>query len=193
MPRSRTASLFMVALSLASALSAENLVFELDPSHSTVEFTFGATLHRVNGSLRTKNGTIQVDPQTGTASGWIMLDATSARTGNSRRDRKMHEKILESGRFPDIVFDIQRVSGRLNRAGRSELQLHGTLDFHGTRHPISLPAVANSHGSEVTATGTLVIPYVEWGLKDPSFLFLRVEKQVRVTVKAAGRIVGQTP
>jgi polyisoprenoid-binding protein YceI len=193
MLRRRTAPLFLAVLSLASVLSAETLTFELDPAATTVEFTFGATLHTVDGSLRAKQGTLQLDTETGAARGRIVLDATSAQTGNPRRDSKMHEKILESGRYPDILFDVDRVSGRVNRVGHSELELHGTLDFHGTLHPIALPTVATSDGSKVTATGTLVIPYVEWGLKDPSFLFLRVEKEVRVTVKAAGRITGQAP
>jgi len=193
MLRRRTAPLFLAALSLASVLSAETLTFELDPAATTVEFTFGATLHTVDGSLRARQGTLRLDTETGAASGRVVLDATSAQTGNPRRDSKMHEKILESGRYPDILFDVQRVSGRVNRVGHSELELHGTLDFHGTLHPIALPVVATSDGSKVTATGTLVIPYVEWGLKDPSFLFLRVEKEVRVTVKAVGRITGQAP
>ena len=174
----------------ASALSAETLTLELDPAATTVEFTFNATLHTVKGSLHAKQGTVQLDSETGAASGWVVLDATSATTGNGRRDRKMHDKILESQRYPDIVFDLERVSGRLNRTGRSELQLHGTLEMHGTRRPVALPAIALSNGDRVTATGTLVVPYLEWGMKDPSFLFLRVAKEVKVTVRASGRLGG---
>ncbi|HEX9943749.1 MAG TPA: YceI family protein [Thermoanaerobaculia bacterium] len=190
MLRRRAVPLFLVVSSLAAPLAAETLTFELDPAATRIEFTFGATLHTVNGSLRARQGTVQVDTGSGAASGWIVLDATSAQTGNSRRDRKMHEKILESRRFPDIVFDVQRVSGRLNRVGRSELQVHGTLDFHGDRRPFALPVVAATEGDQVTATGTVTVPYVEWGLRDPSFFLLRVEKEVRVTVKAAGRLTG---
>lgn len=188
--RRRTAPLFLAAWSLASVLSAETLTFELDPKATFVTFTFGATLHTVNGALQAKQGTAQIDTETGAASGWIVLDATTAKTGNSRRDRKMHEKILESKRFPDIVFDVQRVSGRINRTGRSDLQLHGTLDFHGDRRVLILPVVVMSEGNRVTVTGDLLIPYVEWGLRDPSFLLLRVEKEVRVRIRAVGRLAG---
>ena len=187
----RILPLFLAVCSLSSVLAAESLTFELDPKATFISFTFGATLHTVHGSLQAKQGTIKIDTETGAASGWIVMDAASARTGNNRRDRKMHEKILESRRFPDIVFDVQRVSGNIRRTGRSDLQLEGYLDFHGDRRLIELPVVATTpDGNHVTATGTLLIPYVQWGLRDPSFLLLRVGKEVRVTIKAVGRMAG---
>jgi polyisoprenoid-binding protein YceI len=193
MLRHRIALSLVSALALASLLSAEPLTFELDPKATTIEFTFGATLHTVDGTLQAKEGKIQVDPDTGTASGRIVLDATSAKTGNRRRDRKMHEKILESQRYPEMVFEIERLSGKLNPVGQSEIELHGTLEMHGTRRPIALPATITSDGKTVTGTGTLILSYMEWGLPDPSFFLLRVQKEVRVTVKAAGRISTPSP
>jgi len=190
MLRRRTLPLLLAVWSFASLVAAENLTFELDPKATFITFTFGATLHTVDGGLQAKHGTVKIDTETGAASGWIVLDATSANTGNGRRDRKMHEKILESRRFPDIVFDIQKIGGKINRTGRSELQLEGILDFHGDRRFLSLPVVAKTEGNHVTATGSLLIPYVQWGLKDPSFFLLRVEKEVRVTIKASGRLSG---
>ena len=184
---------FVLALSLvlpALPASAQMKTFQLDPEKTTVEFTFGATLHTVRGSLQAKEGTIRFDPATGAAEGRVILDAASATTGNSRRDRKMHEKILESRRFPEMVFTVERISGTMNPAGRSEVQLHGTLEMHGTRRPIALPAIALADGDRVTATGFLDIPYLEWGLADPSFFILRVAKQVHVEVKASGRLSG---
>lgn len=188
LPRMLTSSL-LVLLFFASPLASKTLKFELDPVETEVEFSFAATLHKVGGRLAAKQGTIEIDLETGHAKGWILLDSTTAITGNRRRDRKMHEKILESLRFPDIVFSIDRVTGGVRPTGRSELQLHGTLDFHGTKRPFSLLAVANSDGQRVTATGTVVVPYLEWGLKDPSFFLLRVAKEVTVRVKVVGRVI----
>jgi polyisoprenoid-binding protein YceI len=189
MLRRRTLSLFVAVWCLTSVLHAETVTFELDPRATTIEFVFGATLHTVDGTMKAKQGTVKIDTETGDASGWIVLDATSASTDNARRDRKMHEKILESRRFPDIVFDVQKIGGQIHRTGRSELEVQGILDFHGDRRFVSLPVVALTEGNRVTATGSLLIPYVQWGLKDPSFLLLRVAKEVRVTVKAVGRLV----
>jgi len=178
----------VLALLLALPLSAETLTFQLDPAKTTVQFTFGATLHTVRGTLRAKEGTIRFDPDTGSAEGWVVLDATSAQTGNSRRDGKMHEKILESRRFPDITFDVDRISGTLHKGGRSDIQLRGTLDWHGTRRPLDLPATVTVNGDQITARGVVTIRYMEWGLPDPSFFLLRVAKEVRVEVKTSGRL-----
>jgi polyisoprenoid-binding protein YceI len=193
MYRLRTSAL-LLALALFAGISgiadAQTLTFDLDPQATQVTFGFGATLHSVNGTLKVPAGKIQLDVPTGKASGEIVLDMTTASTGNSRRDQKMREKILETDRYPQAVFHLERVDGELHREGRSEIQLHGTLDFHGASHPVALPAVANANGGRVTATGMLTIPYVQWGLKDPSFFILRVEKEVRVQVRAVGRVSG---
>ena len=178
----------ILALLVALPLSAETLTFQLDPAKTTVQFTFGATLHTVRGTLKVKEGTIRFDPDTGSAEGWVVLDATSAQTGNARRDRKMHEKILESRRFPDITFNVERVTGALRPGGRSDIQLRGTLDWHGARWPLDLPATVTVNGDQVTAGGVVTIRYMEWGLPDPSFFLLRVAKEVRVEVKASGRV-----
>ncbi|HVS00298.1 MAG TPA: YceI family protein [Thermoanaerobaculia bacterium] len=179
----------VTALLIPIPLAAEKLVLELDPRQTAIEFTFGATLHTVKGSLSLTLGRIEVDPEAGTADGRIVMSATSADTGNSRRDAKMHEKILESERYPNIVFDVERVTGTLKRSGRSELQLHGVLDFHGSRRQVAVPAVANVQGNQVTAEAYLIVPYVEWGLADPSFFILRVAKEVRVDIRTAGRLL----
>jgi len=172
----------------ALPLAAEPFTFTLDPAATTIELGFGATLHTVAGSLHVKEGTVHFDPATGQASGRIVLDAGSAETGVARRDKKMHQKILESPKFPEMVFTIERVSGSMNLAGRSDIELHGTLDMHGVRRPMDLVASIKTAGDKVAAVGRVIIPYLEWGMADPSFFILRVEKEVHVEVKASGRL-----
>jgi polyisoprenoid-binding protein YceI len=180
--------LLLVMLLLPGPLAAATFTFELDPATTKVEFTFGATLHTVDGTMKARQGTVHLDPETHAASGRFVIDATSAQTGNSRRDQKMHEKILESQQFPDIAFEAQRVSGELKAVGRSEVELHGVLEMHGTKRPMDMTVVATSDGTKVTASGMMIVPYLDWGLKDPSFFILRVEKEVRVTIHASGRL-----
>ena len=189
----RKIAVLLVALLFPLPLAAEMLTFELDPTATRVEIGFGATLHHVDGSLRVKEGQIRFDPETGQASGRIVIDATSATTGVVRRDRKMHEKILESAKYPDIVFTVERMSGAIHRTGRSDMEIHGTLDMHGVQKPVDVLATAVVDGDRVKATGHLTVPYREWGMADPSFFILRVEKEVHVQLKVTGRLTGAPP
>jgi len=180
---------------LSPPLAAETLTFTLDPAATTIEFGFGATLHSVEGSLRAKEGKIDFDPETGQADGRIVIDATSAQTGNSRRDAKMHEKILESSKYPEMIYTVERISGTLNRTGRSDIELHGTLDMHGVKRALDLVGTAKAdgdRGDRIAAVGRVTISYLEWGMIDPSVFILRVEKQVHVEVKASGRLSGES-
>ena len=43
-------------------------------------------------------------------------------------------------------------------------------------------------GGRVVAETSFEIPFVAWGLRDPSFMVLRVAKVVSVTVRAEGEL-----
>jgi len=175
----------LLALGASAAASAAERVLTLDPQATSVTFLLAATAHKVHGTLHLESGEVRFDPATGVASGEIALDARLAETGNEKRDRKMHEVVLESARFPRIVFRPTRFEGTL--AG-GEAHLVGTLTLHGDEHPLTLVATVQIDGERVKATSTFAIPYVEWGLEDPSVFVLRVAKSVEVTVEAVGSL-----
>ncbi len=81
-----------------------------------------------------KHGDIRYDPATGKASGEIVFDATSGKTGNDCRDKKMHKDVIESGRFSEIAFRPDRADGTLAASGDSTLQVHGMFSIHGAEH-----------------------------------------------------------
>jgi hypothetical protein len=43
-------------------------------------------------------------------------------------------------------------------------------------------------GSSLTAKGMFVVPYVKWGLKDPSIFILKVAKDVQIDMTLAGTL-----
>jgi polyisoprenoid-binding protein YceI len=193
MTRIRLCSLLALSLAASSA-SAEMLVFHLDAERTTVHFRLKATMHAVDGTLGHGAGRIAFDPATGEAAGQVRVDLREADSGIERRDHKMHGKILDTGLYPDAVFHVERIDlPHSLRQGTNDLQLHGTMEFHGASHPVSLPAVAELAGDEVTATAWFAVPYVDWGLKDPSFFVLRVAKVVQVEIQAVGRLEGKLP
>jgi hypothetical protein len=60
--------------------------------------------------------------------------------------------------------------------------------MHGASHPLTLVIQAHLAGEHSTADTQFSIPYVSWGLKNPSTLFLRVNDTVDIAIHAAGQI-----
>jgi polyisoprenoid-binding protein YceI len=177
------------ALFLASAADADRLA--LDPARSKVTFTLDATGHTVRGTLALREGAVEFEPGGGLASGRIVIDARSAQTGSDGRDKTMHREVLETEKFPEFVFLPQRLEGVVAREGRSDVVLAGNLEIHGEVKPVTLPASITVRGDEVSASATLTIPFVAWGMHDPSVLFLRVAKEVEVNLAVEGRWIAE--
>ena len=182
--------LALLAAFVAIPAHAATQALVLDPAASRVAFTLPATGHTVEGSFALKSGRITFDSASGDASGEIVLDLTGAQTGNKSRDKTMHEDVLETGKYPTAVFRAEKVRGTVAPSGPSQVTLDGTLSFHGADHKMSLPAKVNVQDGRLKATTQFPIPYVEWGLKNPSVMFLRVDKVVTVNVNAEGRLEG---
>jgi polyisoprenoid-binding protein YceI len=180
-------------LTFAPVLHAQDVVVDFDPAATQVNFTLGATLHTVHGRFKLKSGQIHFDPATGKAGGQIILDATSGNTDNSSRDNKMHGEILESAKFPEITFSPTQVTGPVGDllAGKpAELQVAGIFRLHGHDHPMTIP-VSVTPGPEqgparrLDASTKFDVPYIAWGLKNPSTFVLRVADTVNLEIHSA--------
>lgn len=188
------ASLLAVVLGLAAqAAAAEERTLTLDPEKTQITFTLGATLHTVEGSFRLASGTVRFDLESGSASGRVVADATSGDSGSEGRDRDMHAKVLESDEYPDFELVPTGVSGELGADGAGEISLTGDLTVHGATHPVEIPAEISRDGRTLRASGSFTVPYVEWGMHDPSKFVLRVDKTVEVRIEAVGTLAAGTP
>ena len=183
--------LLLVVLGLSRPLLAQEMTLELDPASTKIEFTLGATLHTVRGTFALKRGTIHFDPQTGSASGLVVVDATSANSGNDGRDRKMHKEILESPRYPEITFAPTKLSGTVALQGNSNVQVEGVFRLHGTDHPLTLVLPVQATGNTLSAKVHFVVPYIVWGLKNPNTFLLHVSDKVDIDVTTTGRLMPQ--
>jgi len=163
--------------------------FKLDPDKTTVRFILDAVLHKVDGTFRLQPSALQLDMASGGMTGEISVDARSGVTGNSMRDRKMHKDVLESDRYPDIQFHPDRISGTVERAGKSSVMVHGIFRIHGVDREVTVPASVNITADSWAATIHFTIPYAKWGMKNPSNLFLHVSDSVEIDLAATGNIV----
>jgi polyisoprenoid-binding protein YceI len=172
----------------AIAAGAQAVAFQLDPQRSTVNFTLGDVLHTVRGTFRLKQGSLRLDPASGKLTGEIIVDAKSGESGSGMRDRKMHREVLESDRYPDIAFHPDRVDGTVSLQGKSSVRIHGIFNIHGSDHELTVPAEVEVSSDHWTATLHFAVPYANWGMKNPSTLFLRVSESVDIDLTAAGTV-----
>ncbi len=178
------AIVFMLAISVA----AQQVHVTLDPAQTKVDWTLGDVLHTVRGTFKMQSGNIVLDPKTGDATGEIVVDARSGESGNHLRDGKMQKEILESERFPEIMFQPKHFTGALPSQGTSTLQVQGVFRIHGGDHDLTLSLPVQVNGSRATATATFDVPYQAWGMKNPSTLFLKVENKVEISIATVGTI-----
>jgi polyisoprenoid-binding protein YceI len=103
----------------------------------------------------------------------------------------MHREILESGKYPDIVLTPNRGDGTFNPKGPLRLDVSGVFSLHGQDHEITFPVEIQSAGHQMTLTAHPTIPYIKWGLKNPSTFLLRASDKVEIEIHAVGYLVGE--
>ena len=184
----QTAALLAMAFALGRLARGQETTFVIDPAKTTVSFSLEATMHTVHGTFRVKSGVIQFNPATGAASGSVTVDTTSGETGNGRRDRNMHKDVLQSERYPEITFTPTRVTGSLVAQGESSVTVDGVLRLRGVDHAVALSFKVQTSDGELRATTQFTVPYVAWGLKNPSSFLLHVSEKVEVSIAAEGKL-----
>jgi polyisoprenoid-binding protein YceI len=84
----------------SSAPVSENIRVDFDPQKTAIKFSLADFMHDVHGQFHLKSGSLQIDRQSGAASGSLIVDAGSGDSGSGSRDSKMKHDILDAARFP---------------------------------------------------------------------------------------------
>ncbi len=172
----------------APQTQASKIVLGVDPAQSKVHWTLGSTVHTVHGSFAFKKGNLQLDTSTGKASGEIVVDATSGNSGNDGRDKKMHKEVLESARYAEVIFRPDRVEGKITPQETFTVQVHGVFLLHGSEHELTVPIQAELAGDHWMGTAKFNVPFIDWGLKNPSNFFLKVNHAVEIDLELKGSL-----
>jgi polyisoprenoid-binding protein YceI len=102
----------------------------------------------------------------------------------------MQTSVLESAKYPQAFFHPTKIIGAVKAGATEKVAAEGTFNIHGADHPLKLEIKVKLEGSRATATTHFSVPYVAWGMKDPSNFLLRVGKDVDVDVVAQGTVEG---
>ena len=103
----------------------------------------------------------------------------------------MKREFLEVTSFPVATFTPQKVSGFNPTASSQKISVTGTMTLHGGNHPMTLEFTVTQDGTMTTATARFAIPYVDWGIKNPSIPFVKVEKEVTMDIVAKGTLTAE--
>jgi polyisoprenoid-binding protein YceI len=180
---------FVILIGQLASAQNRGMKVVLDPAQTEIHWKLSAGLHTIHGTFKLKSGEFLFNPKTGLAEGEILVDATTGQSGNAARDKRMQDEVLESNRYPAVFYHPTKIKGPFKAGeGTQDLTGEGTFNIHGADHPLELPLKVQISADTVTATTRFTVPYVEWGMKNPSRFLLRVGKQVEVEVTAKGTI-----
>jgi hypothetical protein len=181
-------AIFALAVMIAPAALAQHQTFAVNTDASEVKVTLNTTHEVVNGTFHLQSGTIEFDRSASTMSGSVVVLAGSGKTGNDSRDKRMNKDILKVDQYTTVSFAPKTYTGAILPSGDSNIQVSGVFNLLGNPHDLTIPMQVHIDGSKATAKAHFMIPYVQWGVKNPSFLIWKAENEVAIDLNLAGQI-----
>jgi polyisoprenoid-binding protein YceI len=182
-------SLFLaLPLFLMPCAVAQHQTFNVIPDASKVAFSLGGNTHHVDGTFHVQSGAIEFDRNAAKIAGTVVVAAGSGNSGDNGRDKKMNTDVLDVAHYAEVSFVPQSYQGTIAASGDSTIQVSGAFTLHGTPHELTVPMQLHIEGANCTAKAHFVVPYVKWGLKDPSIFILKVAKEVEIDLTLVGRV-----
>jgi YceI-like domain len=184
----KSSAVLTLAVILAPAALAQHQTFVVNPDVSEVRMTLKTTHEVVNGTFHIQSGSIEFDRSNPKMSGTVTVLTGSGKTGNDSRDKKMNKDILKVEQYTTVSFAPKTYTGTIAPSGDSTIQVSGVFTLLGNPHDLTIPMQIHRDGSKATATAQFVIPYVQWGLKNPSFLIWKADNDVAMDLNLVGQV-----
>ena len=127
-------------------------------------------------AVRDLTGEVQLDPETlegGTLRVAIPAASLEVQNDASEKDRRemqrvMDEEVLETARYPAIVFESTSVSATRSGPTRFSARIEGNLTLHGIKRPRSFPAQVSITGDLLRANGEFSVLQSDFAIKQVS-------------------------
>ena len=181
-------TVLLFTLIVSPALLAQHQTFTVNPDTSEVKIKLNTTHEVVEGTFHVQSGSIDFDRSALRMAGKVIVEAGTGKTGNDSRDKKMNKDILKVAQFATVSFAPKAYTGMIAASGDSTIQVSGVFTLLDMPHDLTIPMRIHTEGPKTTAKAHFVVPYVQWGLKNPSFLIWKAENNVDVDINLVGEI-----
>jgi polyisoprenoid-binding protein YceI len=104
-------------------------------------------------------------------------------------NRRMHEEVLESDSFPDIVYESSRVSASKTGEGQYWLALNGELTLRGVKRAQPVSARLSIDGNTLRAMGDFAVRQSDYEIRPVSALggAVRLKDELKLSFNISAR------
>jgi len=132
--------------------------------------------HSPTFAIRDFEGDATFDPEKpGTASLALRIKSNSLELTDDikSKDRReiestMNDTVLETARFPEIVFKSAGVASNKIGDGRYQVKVNGELSLHGATRTVTVPVQLSVLGDEFRAEGEMSLSQSDFGIQPVS-------------------------
>lgn len=121
---------------LLNAASVQAAVYDIDVSHSSVEFKIKHMLSKTRGNFEDFKGTVEYEA--GKPDAWkadAVIQLKSVNTSNKDRDNHLRgADFFDVEKYPEMTFKSTKISGTTETTAK----LEGLLSLHGVEKPVTL-------------------------------------------------------
>jgi polyisoprenoid-binding protein YceI len=171
----------LLAILLASPLSAQAERYVGDDATGSISFGMNATLHEVGGTASSFTTELNLDEA---ITGLMVVQGTGLKTGIGVRDKRMYTYCLETDKYPTIEFTIRGAkgdtTGLISKSGSGTIELHGKLKVRSTSRDVVIPTQYNWTETGLQLKGTKQIKWTDFGVPDPSIVISTLYPEVAV-------------
>ncbi len=156
--------------------------FGHDPKIAIREFQGNASFTPNGGALDAARVDIRIQ-----ASSLEVADDVSDKD-RQEINHRMHTEVLETDRFPEIVYECSRVNAS-GGGDRYWAALNGELTLHGVTNVMSVSARVVIEGDSLRASGEFVVRQSEYGIAQVSAAggAIRVKDELKCTFDIVAR------
>lgn len=173
--------LFFAALLLTTlAVSAQKLATK----DATVSFDATSSLEAIKAT--NNGGQVALNTQTGEVAARVLIKSFNFK--KALMQEHFNENYMESTKYPNATLTgkLDNLSAiKFNQDGTYKTTIKGTLDMHGVKKSVDVPAVITVKNGVISFTANFKVLCADYNIAIPSVVADKVAKEVAISISGA--------